>query len=108
MALPRDYPEENCSIARSLEVVGERWTLLIVRDAFYGVRRFTDFHTHLGIPKAVLSQRLALLVEQGLLDTAVSVPGGRDEYVLTSMGRDLWPVMCALAQWGAEHYQTAQ
>src|SRR4051812_48345335 len=107
MALPRDYPDENCPIARALEVVGERWTLLIVRDAFYGVRRFTDLQTHLGIPKAVLAQRLALLVQQGILDTAATV-GGRDEYVLTSKGQALWPVLRALTHWGAENYQTAQ
>src|SRR3954468_20196620 len=108
MALPRDYPDENCPIARSLEVVGERWTLLIVRDAFYGVRRFTDFQIHLDIPKAVLSQRLTTLVQEGVLRTAAPVAGGRDEYVLTSKGRRLWPVLRALTHWGAEHYQTAQ
>ena len=106
MALPRDYPDENCPIARSLEVVGERWTLLIVRDAFYGVRRFTDFQVHLDIPKAVLSQRLTLLVQEGILRIAAAVSGGRDEYVLTSKGRRLWPVLRALTHWGAEHYQT--
>jgi DNA-binding HxlR family transcriptional regulator len=53
MALPREYTAESCPIARSLEIIGERWTLLIVRDAFYGVRRFSDFRAHLGIPKAV-------------------------------------------------------
>lgn len=108
MALPRDYPDENCPIARSLEVIGERWTLLIVRDAFYGVRRFTDFQTHLGIPKAVLSRRLTVLVQEGILDTAAAVAGRRDEYVLTSKGLRLWPVLRALTHWGAEHYQTAQ
>jgi len=108
MALPRDYAAENCPIARSLEVIGERWTLLIVRDAFYGVRRFTDFQTHLGIPKAVLSQRLALLVQEGVLGTAAAVTGGRDEYVLTSKGRRLWPVLRALIQWGGENYQKAE
>ena len=108
MALPREYPAENCPIARSLEVIGERWTLLIVRDAFYGVRRFTDFQSHLGIPKAVLSQRLTLLVQEGVLDSAAASTGGRDEYVLTSKGRKLWPVLRALTQWGAENYQTTE
>jgi DNA-binding HxlR family transcriptional regulator len=108
MALPRDYPTETCPIARSLEVVGERWTLLILRDAFYGVRRFTDFQAHLGIPKAVLSQRLALLVREGVLVTAAPVSGGRDEYILTAKGRGLWPVLRALAHWGADNYQKAQ
>ena len=67
MALPREYTTESCPIARSLEIVGERWTMLVVRDAFYGVRRFSDFRAHLGIPKAVLSERLSLLVDEGVL-----------------------------------------
>ena len=108
MALPRDYPDKNCPIARALEVVGERWTLLIVRDAFYGVRRFTDFQAHLGIPKAVLSQRLTLLVEEGVLHTAATASGGRDEYVLTAKGRRLWPVLRTLSHWGSENYQEAE
>ena len=62
MALPREYLGEDCALARALEIVGERWTLLIVRDAFYGVRRFSDFRDHLGIPRAVLTDRLNLLV----------------------------------------------
>ena len=67
MALPRTYAGENCAVARSLEVIGERWTLLIVRDAFYGVCRFSDFRDHLGIPRAVLAERLNLLVEHEIL-----------------------------------------
>ena len=63
MTLPKDYADERCSLARALEVVGERWTLLIVRDAFFGVRRFGDFAAHLEIPRAVLTSRLAALVE---------------------------------------------
>ena len=86
MALPREYTAESCPIARSLEIIGERWTLLIVRDAFYGVRRFSDFHAHLGIPKAVLADRLALLVAEGVL-TKTSAASGHDEYVLTEKGR---------------------
>ncbi len=62
MALPREYLGEDCALARALEIVGERWTLLIVRDSFYGVRRFSDFRDHLGIPRAVLTDRLNLLV----------------------------------------------
>src|SRR2546423_15667325 len=65
--LGKDYEGQDCSLARALEVVGERWTLLIVRDAFYGVRRFSDFAAHLDIPRAVLSDRLAGLVEDGLM-----------------------------------------
>src|ERR1700753_783368 len=86
VALPREYPAESCPIARSLEIVGERWTLLIVRDAFYGVRRFSDFRVHLDIPKAVLAERLALLVDEGVF---AKVEGA---YELTAKGRRLWAI----------------
>lgn len=97
MALPREYTTENCPIARSLEIVGERWTLLILRDAFYGVRRFSDFQVHLGIPKAVLSQRLSRLTQEEVL---TSEDG---EYALTDKGLALWPVLDALGNWGGRH-----
>jgi DNA-binding HxlR family transcriptional regulator len=100
MALPREYTSEVCPIARSLEIVGERWTLLLVRDAFYGVRRFSDFHAHLGIPKAVLAERLSLLVDESVL--AKSDAGG--EYTLTSKGLRLWPTIWSLLSWGNENY----
>jgi DNA-binding HxlR family transcriptional regulator len=103
MALPREYTAESCPIARSLEIIGERWTLLIVRDAFYGVRRFSDFHAHLRIPKAVLTDRLALLVTEGVL-TRTAAPSGRDEYVLTGKGHRLWPTLRSLIAWGNENY----
>jgi DNA-binding HxlR family transcriptional regulator len=103
VALPREYTAEVCPIARSLEIVGERWTLLIVRDAFYGVRRFTDFRAHLGIPKAVLAERLTLLVEEGVLKR-VAGARGRDEYELTAKGRRLWPTVWSLIDWGNENY----
>jgi DNA-binding HxlR family transcriptional regulator len=103
VALPREYTAESCPIARSLEIVGERWTLLVVRDAFYGVRRFSDFQAHLDIPKAVLAERLSLLVDEEVL---VKEAGrrGRDEYLLTEKGRRLWPIIWSLAGWGNEHY----
>jgi DNA-binding HxlR family transcriptional regulator len=106
MTLPKEYAGERCSLARALEVVGERWTLLIVRDAFFGVRRFGDFAAHLDIPRAVLTSRLAALVEAGVL---ALVPGGHghDEYALTGKGRDLWPVIRSLLVWGDEHYSEA-
>lgn len=97
MALGKDYAAQDCSLARALEVVGERWTLLIVRDAFYGVRRFSDFLAHLDVPRAVLSARLQSLVESGVL-----AKDGHD-YVLTGMGKELWPVVHTLARWGEEH-----
>jgi DNA-binding HxlR family transcriptional regulator len=103
MALPREYTAESCPIARSLEIIGERWTLLIVRDAFYGVRRFSDFRGHLGIPKAVLSDRLALLVTEGVLAKTPGA-GRHDEYALTDKGRALWPTIWSLINWGNENY----
>jgi DNA-binding HxlR family transcriptional regulator len=103
MPLPREYTAENCPIARSLEVIGERWTLLIVRDAFYGVRRFSDFQAHLGIPKAVLSERLALLVDEQVFNR-ITIGNGRDEYVLSDKGRRLWPTLWSLISWGNDNY----
>ncbi|GEL21547.1 ArsR family transcriptional regulator [Pseudonocardia sulfidoxydans NBRC 16205] len=106
MALPREYPGQSCAMARALEIVGERWTLLILRDAFFGVRRFSDFSRHLGVPRAVLTERLEFLVAEGVLDR-VPGPRGRDEYVLTDKGMGLWPVLRALGAWGDEHYSPA-
>jgi DNA-binding HxlR family transcriptional regulator len=103
MALPREYARQDCAIARSLEVIGERWTLLIVRDAFYGVTRFSDFRDHLDIPRAVLSERLNLLVEHGIL-ARTAAASGRDEYTLTEKGRRLWPTIRSLIAWGSEYY----
>jgi DNA-binding HxlR family transcriptional regulator len=102
--LGKEYERQDCSIARSLEVVGERWTLLIVRDAIYGVRRFTDFQTHLDVPKAVLSDRLGGLVEHGILERKPDPDHrGRHLYELTAAGRELWPVLHALLVWGGHH-----
>jgi len=98
MALGVDYAGQDCSLARALELVGERWTLLILRDCFFGVRRFTDFQSHLNISRAVLTQRLTALVEAGLLDRRPR--GGREEYVLTERGIALWPALYALTRWG--------
>jgi len=106
MALPKDYADDGCSLARALEVVGERWTLLIVRDAFFGVRRFGDFAAHLAIPRAVLTQRLIVLTEAGVL-ACVPGPHGHDEYELTGKGLALWPVLRGLLTWGDDHYSTA-
>jgi DNA-binding HxlR family transcriptional regulator len=100
MALRSDYSGQVCSLARALEIVGERWTLLIVRDAFYGVRRFGDFAAHLSIPRAVLTERLRSLVAAGVL--AHSGPGG--EYELTATGLALWPALWALLSWGDENF----
>ena len=102
--LGKDYEGQDCSMARALEVVGERWTLLIVRDAFYGVRRFNDFQAHLDIPKAVLSERLSWLAENGVLDGSPTPShAGRHLYELTPAGRELWPALHALLVWGRRH-----
>lgn len=100
--LGKDYDRQDCALARALEVVGERWTLLVLRDCFFGVRRFADLRAHLDIPRAVLSDRLATLVDAGILERRPYAPG-RDEYVLTEDGLDLWPALFSLARWGDRH-----
>lgn len=102
--LGSDYAGQDCSIARALEVVGERWTLLIVRDAFLGVRRFNDFQAHLDVPRAVLADRLRHLVEAGVLERAPDPGDGRRTvYRLTQAGIELWPVLFSLLTWGGRH-----
>lgn len=101
------YPELTCSIARALEVVGERWTLLIIRDATRGVSRFEDFRHSLGIARNVLSARLEHLVAEGVLERRPYGSGGRSEYALTDKGRDLAVALIALLQWGDAHYPAA-
>ena len=103
MALPSDYDGQACSLARALEVVGERWTLLILRDAFFGVRRFSDFLVRLRIPRAVLAERLKRLVEAGVLER-VDGSAGRSEYVPTEKGTALWPAVHALMSWGDQYH----
>ncbi|MFJ3820371.1 winged helix-turn-helix transcriptional regulator [Streptomyces nodosus] len=105
MALGKDYATQQCSLARALEIVGERWTMLIVRDALYGVRRYNDFLVHLGIPRAVLAARLGTLTAEGILrKQRYQESPPRDEYVLTERGIALWPALRALGLWGREHY----
>ena len=103
--LPRTYESQHCSVARSLELIGERWTLLIVRDAFLGVRRFDDFQKSLGIARNVLTARLDLLVEEGILERRrYQERPERFEYRLTEdKGLGLWPVLIALVKWGDEY-----
>ncbi|GIH52451.1 winged helix-turn-helix transcriptional regulator [Microbispora rosea] len=101
MALGTDYAFQDCSLARTLEVVGERWTMLIIRDAFYGVHRFNDFLVHLEIPRAVLTTRLQALVAAGVLTKQPYLRSPvRYSYVLTQAGRELWQPIYGLAQWG--------
>jgi DNA-binding HxlR family transcriptional regulator len=99
--LGRDYEGQDCSIARSLELVGERWTLLIIRDAFLGVRRFDDFQESLGIARNVLADRLNRLVEAGIFERVrYSERPERFEYRLTEKGVELRVALLALMQWG--------
>lgn len=95
------FCDENCSVARALEILGDWWTLLIVREAFSGTRRFADFEASLRISKNILTKRLAHLVEHGVLARVeAGVHGHRHEYELTAKGKDLITVLTALRQWG--------
>lgn len=102
--LGSDYKGQNCSIARSLELIGERWTILVLRDAFLGLRRFGQFQQNLGIARNVLAARLDRLVAEEILE---KVPYQerplRHEYRLTEKGLDLWPVITELLRWGDRH-----
>lgn len=102
--LRRTYDGQVCSIARTLEVVGERWTLLIVRDALSGVTRFDGFLTRMPIARNVLSDRLNGLVDYGVLERVqYQDRPPRHEYRLTAKGRELTPVILALMAWGDRH-----
>jgi DNA-binding HxlR family transcriptional regulator len=91
----------NCSIARSLDVLGEWWTLLIIRDAFFGVRRFDDFVADLQISRSILTDRLETLVEHEIIERRrYQQNPDRYEYLLTKRGKELFPVLMALMQWG--------
>src|SRR3954453_12292679 len=91
--LTRTYEDQVCSIARALEIVGDRWTLLIVRDAFLGLNRFQEFETDLCVPKKVLTERLQRLVEEGILERRLyQERPERHEYLLTEKGGGLWRV----------------
>ncbi|MFC4242487.1 winged helix-turn-helix transcriptional regulator [Gryllotalpicola reticulitermitis] len=99
-------PENPCSVARSLGVLGERWTFLILRDAFEGVTRFDEFRESLGIATDVLTARLATLVEYGVMEKAeYHEPGARRRYsyLLTPAGRELFVIIAGLQQWGDRH-----
>jgi len=107
MADPYDFPhrlEGGESVGRALSLVGERWTLLILREAFFGVRRFGELARNLGIPRPTLSARLKTLVDAGLLERVPTAEDAeRHEYRLTEAGRDLFPAIVALMRWSDAH-----
>ena len=108
--LRREYETQTCSIAKALEVLGERWSLLIVRDvALFEVSRFDDLVSRLGITRSVLTARLEFLVAEGVLEReAYQEHPPRYEYRATEKGRRLWPVLMHLMQWGDEYYRAPQ
>ncbi|MDP1632244.1 MAG: helix-turn-helix domain-containing protein [Caulobacter sp.] len=101
MGRTADYSKQTCGIAATLEVVGDPWTLLILRDAFWGVRRFEQWQERLGVARNVLAARLKSLVAHGVLETrAYSERPPRNEYLLTDKGQALRPVLLTMADWG--------
>ena len=104
MAGHKSMNGESCPVARSVDIVGDRWSLLIVRDAFDGMRRFGDFQRSLGVARNILSDRLHRLVDAGILETRAASDGSAyQEYVLTAKGESLFTVVLALRQWGEAH-----
>jgi DNA-binding HxlR family transcriptional regulator len=100
----KSFADMHCSVAQCLEVVGEWWSMLIVRDIFLGITRFDEIADRLGISRNILNQRLGHLVAHGVLEKVrYSEHPPRYEYRLTSKGRDLWPVLTAMRQWGDRH-----
>jgi DNA-binding HxlR family transcriptional regulator len=97
------FEGDACPIARSLEAIGDWWSLLIIREALFGLRRFGEFQSKLGVAKNILSTRLRALVDHGILTTAPASDGSPyEEYVLTPKGRGVFPVLVALRQWGED------
>jgi DNA-binding HxlR family transcriptional regulator len=99
----KSFSHMNCSLAQTLEIVGERWTLLILRDAFFGSKRFGQFERSLGIAKNILTARLAVLTEEGILDKRDSDDGAHAIYVLTEKGLDLQPILISMTHWGDKY-----
>lgn len=97
------FSTDNCTVGRAMEILGERWTFVVLRELFNGVRRFEDMRRHTGIPRQVLTNRLAALVDRGILRREPYREDGqreRHEYRLTAQGLDLYPVLVAVARWG--------
>ncbi|CAG2154347.1 hypothetical protein LMG31506_05063 [Cupriavidus yeoncheonensis] len=102
---PTDFTTMPCPVARSMAVLGERWAILVMREAFYGSTRFDEFEKNLGIAPNILSARLKTLVTHGLLDRVTPEGGGRHVYQLTEKGRDFFPAYVALKAW-ADRWMT--
>ena len=97
------WTDPNCPVARTVDLVGDRWSLLIIRDAMDGARSFTDFQQRTGIARNILTDRLRKLTAHGLLDQVDAPSGRRRLYALTDAGKDLFPVIVTLRQWGERH-----
>jgi DNA-binding HxlR family transcriptional regulator len=99
------HRNSSCGVARPLDAIGDGWTLLIVRDAFDGLRRFGEFQKSLGLAKNILAARLHNLIAHGIMDTVPASDGSHyQEYVLTKKGRGLFPLLVALRQWGEDFF----
>lgn len=98
-----DWTDPDCPVARTLDLVGDRWSLLVVRDAMDGARSFTEFQRRTGIARNILTDRLRKLTAHGLLAQRPAPSGRRQEYVLTAAGHALFPVIVTLRQWGERH-----
>lgn len=100
-----DLKDQPCSMARTVAVIGDRWTLMLLRDCFLGVRRFDTFQERLGISRTIIADRLKLLVDEGVLARVrYQDRPPRDEYRLTPKGFDLYPVVMSIVHWGNRHY----
>nr|WP_245553153.1 helix-turn-helix domain-containing protein [Nocardia veterana] len=97
------WTDPACPVARTLDLVGDRWSLLIIRDAMDNARSFTDFQQRTGIARNILTDRLRRLVDHGILERETAISGRRQVYVLTDAGRDLFTVIVAMRQWGERH-----
>lgn len=97
------WTDPSCPVARTVDLVGDRWSLLILRDAMDGARSFTDFQQRTGVARNILTDRLRRLVDRGLLKRETAISGRRQVYVLTDAGRDLFTVIVAMRQWGERH-----
>ncbi len=99
----KSFDHMNCSLAQTLAVIGERWTLLILRDVFCGLRRFNQFEHSLGVSKNILTSRLNRLVNEGILQKRAAADSAHPEYVLTAKGLDLQPILISMTHWGDKH-----